>query len=547
LSSPPAIPSQCDVVVIGAGMGGLTSAAALAKAGLDVCVLEMDIRPGGYLAGFQRKKFIFDTAIHWLNQCGPGGLVRRVFDYLGPGAPATPNLTSIRRYVGDSFDYLLTDQPDDMRDAFIRDFPSDEVGIRSFFEVARKVGKKFSRICKTSRTPVSMTFREKGRLMLPTGITGLSMLRYSGATEKVLPKYFKSAALREVFCSEESFLSCVVPIGWAYEADFQTPPVGGSQAFPHWLCRLLDGWGTVVSYRSRVSQILLDGKRVAGVRFERRHKGETETHEIRCRYVVASNDLHTLYDKMLPKGSIKPGLLKKIEHADLYDSSVTLSIGLDVPVQDLGFGSELVCLTRDGIPREDHSGADPSKVAISILPPSLRDPSLAPEGKGTLVIYAPSRIEDADRWKTGPGLERGDAYKEYKKQYADVLIDRVVEAVSPDLRDHIEMCDIATPVTHQRYTGNRAGSIMAAKPTGKNIFKGVAQYLTPIDNLILGGHWAEYGGGVPVAVRAGFNSALLVLRRQNPAVFEAMKGLLDGEVEPADVTFAELREAVFNS
>jgi 2-polyprenyl-6-methoxyphenol hydroxylase-like FAD-dependent oxidoreductase len=44
-----ALPERADVVMIGAGMGGLTSAALLAKAGLDVCVIEMDARPGGQI------------------------------------------------------------------------------------------------------------------------------------------------------------------------------------------------------------------------------------------------------------------------------------------------------------------------------------------------------------------------------------------------------------------------------------------------------------------------------------------------------------------
>ncbi|PWT71038.1 MAG: NAD(P)/FAD-dependent oxidoreductase, partial [Bacteroidetes bacterium] len=63
-----------DVVVIGAGVGGLTAGALLSKAGFTVCVLERETRLGGYLAGFRRGNFRFDTAIHWLNQCGPEGL-----------------------------------------------------------------------------------------------------------------------------------------------------------------------------------------------------------------------------------------------------------------------------------------------------------------------------------------------------------------------------------------------------------------------------------------------------------------------------------------
>ena len=77
------VPTSCDAVVIGSGIAGLTAAAILPKAGLDIVVFEAQPRPGGYLSGFERKDFIFDTAIQWLNQCQPGGFVYRLFDYLG--------------------------------------------------------------------------------------------------------------------------------------------------------------------------------------------------------------------------------------------------------------------------------------------------------------------------------------------------------------------------------------------------------------------------------------------------------------------------------
>jgi prolycopene isomerase len=89
--------------------------------------------------------------------------------------------------------------------------------------------------------------------------------------------------------------------------------------------------------------------------------------------------------------------------------------------------------------------------------------------------------------------------------------------------------EVATPVTHRRYTGNRDGTIMAAKPSHENIRNRVAHYQTPVKNLLLASHWAEYGGGVPISVRAGANSALLVLRREDRAEFESLRAVLDGE------------------
>lgn len=76
-----------DVVVIGAGMGGLTATAMLSKAGYSVAVVDAANQAGGYLAGFHRNKFRFDTAIHWLNQCNAGGIIHTVFETIGTDYP----------------------------------------------------------------------------------------------------------------------------------------------------------------------------------------------------------------------------------------------------------------------------------------------------------------------------------------------------------------------------------------------------------------------------------------------------------------------------
>jgi prolycopene isomerase len=57
-----------------------------------------------------------------------------------------------------------------------------------------------------------------------------------------------------------------------------------------------------------------------------------------------------------------------------------------------------------------------------------------------------------------------------------------------DIRGHIDVMKIATPVTHWRYTGNRGGSLMGGRPTRPNLRNRVASYHTPVKNLLLGGH-----------------------------------------------------------
>jgi phytoene dehydrogenase-like protein len=109
------IKDSYDIVVIGAGVGGLTAASMLSKAGYSVVVVEMASQAGGYLAGFHRNKFRFDTAIHWLNQCNPGGIVNTVFETIGTDYPHAIPQKRIKRYRGDHHDYLLTNNPDELK------------------------------------------------------------------------------------------------------------------------------------------------------------------------------------------------------------------------------------------------------------------------------------------------------------------------------------------------------------------------------------------------------------------------------------------------
>ena len=529
--------SRYDVVVIGAGLGGLTSAAVLSRAGLSVCVLEMDARPGGYLAGFRRKDHRFDSAIHWLNQLGPNGLVTRVFDLIGPDHPTAAPQKRIKRYKGDSFDYLLTDRPDDLKEQWIRDFPHERAGIERFFRDALRIGRAFDGLGTFMRTeeskgPVGRVLHLLTKLKFARPF--LPHLRYTGreGVRRGLSKYFKDEHLQRVFASEMDLLSCLVPIGWAYVGDYQLPPVGGSQVLPEWLVHVITHLGNEVHYKCRVEQVLLRNGRACGVRFTQRGI----THEVAADQVVGACDVEALYERMLPKDAVPEKLKRKLREAELYPSSVTVALALDRPTESFGFGEEMIYLSKDDVPRERQCTGGPDEVGISLLAPSLRDPSLAPHGMGTLTIYIPAEFADHQRWRTGAdGAERGEAYERLKQEYAATLIRRVEERLAPGLSKHIVYCDVATPITHWRYTGNRNGSMMGARPGKANFQAGIAHYRAPVKGLYLGGHWAELGGGVPIAVRAGANAAMLILKdRRHPAA-PTLAAYMDGRLGPADV------------
>ena len=302
-----------DIIVIGSGVGGLTAAALLSKAGYSVCVLEKEPHAGGYLAGFKRKNFIFDTAIHWLNQCAPGGLVCRLFDALGNDHPMPLPQKRIRRYKGENFDYLLTDNPDEMRDQLIAHFPEDSAGIHRFFKKAKKIGRSFKNYNRIFRSEETMNFFEKlknKKKLLDFVIPFIPYITYKGekGLSKGLKKFFKNERIHKIFASETELLGCMVPIGWAYYQDFQSPPKGGGQVIPQWLQHVIEYYDNPVFFRCTVNKILLDKDKATGVSFEHRN----QSYQINSKYVIAACDVETLYEKMLPPDIIPEKLKKKL-------------------------------------------------------------------------------------------------------------------------------------------------------------------------------------------------------------------------------------------
>ncbi|MCD4742519.1 MAG: NAD(P)/FAD-dependent oxidoreductase [Desulfobacteraceae bacterium] len=511
-----------DVVVIGGGTGGLTAGAIIAKEGLDVVICEINSQVGGYLAGFSRGEFQFDSSIQWLNQASPGGILFRLWNYLGDNAPQCPSLKRIHRWVGPEHDYILTSDPIELRDTLIRDFPEDKKGIKKFFKDAQEVVPHLKVMNSMMRTPSTLSVLEKikkGWLLTRHGIPMIPYIKTP--VEKLLKKYFKTSKLRGVFRSQESFTAVIFSVAWAFCNDFQAAPEGGTTAIANWLSNVVRKNKGEIRLQTKVSGILVNASNTAyGVVL---YDGT----EIHSQFVIAASDLYNLYNNMLPTGIVEMKKIDKIDQAEIYQSSFTVFLGLDCPSQELGFGEEVLNMVTDNPHRKDHTSSDPDKTIIMVVTPSVRDKSLAPEGKGTLMIHCPADIEYGDHWKIKTDGKRGEDYNIFKEKFAEILISRVAERLAPNLQRHIEVKSIATPVTYERYSQNHHGSIMGIKPNKANIKSGLANMKTPVKNLLIGGHCAEYSGGVPMAAKAGANAAAYILKKMKHQGFMNIKAVLD--------------------
>lgn len=524
-----------DVIIIGAGISGLTAAALLSNFGLKTLVLERHRLIGGYLQGFERKDYVFDTAIHWLNQCGEEGTVTRLFRYIGEDYPQPQEMKTIQRHIGDHHDYSLTNDPEELRKRLIRDYPEDEKGINRFFKDARQVArisKKFAKIFRSSETMGRWEKMRYGLRKMAIGFPMVKYVFYSGdkGMKKALSKYFSNPEIHQLFSAERDLLSCLFPVAWAYNNDYQNPPIGGSQAFPRWLEQKMNtNNGSEIILSADVKEILVENDTFKGVRYQKRYKD----YEVHAPHLIAACDVQRLYEKLLPEYHFTSATLEKINNSELYSSSVTVSIALDCTAESLGFGDELTVISNDESTRDEHSSGDPHKSAISVLAPTTRDHTLAPEGKGTLTLYVPAWMDYENEWRTerkeNGEFVRTPAYKELKDWYANIIIDRVAAKMCPDLREHIAFYEVATPITYYRYSHNQQGTMMGSRPGKENMQSKVAHYKTPVKNVTVGGHWAELGGGVPIATKAAYNASLIVLKDLDQKAYRELVNVMEAE------------------
>jgi phytoene dehydrogenase-like protein len=126
-----------------------------------------------------------------------------------------------------------------------------------------------------------------------------------------------------------------------------------------------------------------------------------------------------------------------------------------------------------------------------------QDPTLAPPGKTTMIVMIPAQI---DYWRNLANDR--NSYKKKKKQIGDTIV-RALEQRFPGISKQVEMIDVATPLTWERYTGNWKGSFEGWLPTPQNMMTPMIKTLPGLANFYMVGQWVHPGGGLPPCVMHG--------------------------------------------
>ena len=495
--------TRYDVLIIGAGMGGLSSGAFLAKEGKSVLILEKHDKPGGYVTSFTRARggYTFDSAIFHLTDMGEGQTVSQFIRYWGEEVQAMQVHYRFCCFIGDQ-EYVLDSQS--ARQELIRYFPQEAAAIRKFFSLsARMMDETLSQ--GAPKPPYEMNWLEK----IGFGVTAVFkrplFLRYATRDSvEFLERLFKSKRLASLLWSYYPLHSLIFfahVFGWETAVRGQTYyPRGGMQAIPNAAAAAIRRHGGEVLLNCEVEHILVKDGRAVGVRC-------TDGREFYADVVISNAPIHHTLSKLLAGVPGLDSLRSEIEKRQVCPSGVFVFLGVDQGY-DFGGVNFFTFLEEDTIDIPEERLTPQTCPILLIVPPKPKD-----QVNYSVILAAILPYEYENCWQTGASRKRGKPYYQLKRQVKDILLNRVCDRLVEDFREAIRYSLASTPLTFERYTYNEKGSFMGWRIDRAHYGRFIPQ-TTPIENLYLVGHWVFPGFGVPGVMASGYYVAKTILVKE---------------------------------
>ena len=495
-----------DAIVVGAGMGGLTAAAHLVKAGLRVLVLERNPHIGGTAYVYHRKGFTFPMGP--LGFSHPG-LVQNTLKDLGVGEDLKFSRVHYRIRAF-SLDLSLSLPFTDMVKELSKFFPADAEGVKHFFEDANGL------ISKQEPDP------NRYKLVHTHDISAFEYL-HGLIKDWRLRRILGSIGTREPY----SGLPLLAAMWNLMSHEGIWFPEEGMQSFCERLVRAVVGNNDrsgEIRLNKDVAKIRVDQGKVLGVILK-------DGTQLDSSSVISNADYKTAFLKLMDPKTIPPEWYDAISSARQTGSVFQVCLGVDAGKADLSAfkkAGRLIYRRDGGSAREGETldwnvqEIDPEALASQELEVSLwgKDWEVVfSEGRAPIVIRAEVEYNHFAKYRLG-WRQRSSGYEGYKTRLAQALI-REIDHLIPGLEKAIFVMDVATPLTFEDQGGRSGGAVAGWSWDYEDFRDDQPKELigTPIKGLYMAGYQAFsalFMGGVPTAMESGKRAAKAVLQGMGP-------------------------------
>jgi phytoene dehydrogenase-like protein len=476
-----------SIIIIGAGIAGLAAGCYARMNGYRAQIFELHTQPGGLCTSWSRKGYTFDGCIHWLVGTGEKSGFHRFWDELGAldGKQIVDHEEFVRIVGKDGKTFIVYTDPDRLEQHMLALAPQDEAVIHEFCQGLRTfVHAEIPTGAPENAADIFRMAKNAGGTLAFMGL----MRKYSTTSIQEYVTRFTDPFLRDALLSvfdlpDFPMAGVLMSLGSmaSHDAGY---PVGGSLSFARAIEKRFRDLGGEIHYHARVAKILVEKDRAVGVRL-------ADGTEYRADQVISAADGHATIFDMLDGKYLGAEQRQAYDHMPIFDPIIQVSLGIDRDLRDEPH------MVRYELERPLEIAGE-TRTALGMKHYGY-DPTMAPEGKSVVEIVFGSSYA---YWK-----ELADDPEHYDAEKKDIAIKVIAELETryPGITRQVEVVDVATPLTYERYTGNWKGSMEGWLITTKSMKmmmsgKGMSKTLPGLENFYQIGQWVEPGGGLPPAV-----------------------------------------------